>query len=56
LYHVLGEEVFAKDLSDGDKLKTLEGKRLDVTIKGKRVFLDNANSKVIEADLEASNG
>ena len=44
----------AKDLKDGDTLKTVEGKTLKVRIAAGTVFINSA--KVTTADVGASNG
>ena len=53
-YHVVAGAVRAKDLKDGEKLKTVEGKELTVRISGSTVFINSA--KVTTADVTASNG
>ena len=53
-YHVVSGNLQAKDLKDGQKLKTVEGKSLTVRLAGGAVFVDS--SKVTTADVEASNG
>ena len=53
-YHVVAGAVHAKDLKDGEKIKTLEGKNLIVRISGSDVFINSA--KVTTADVDASNG
>jgi uncharacterized surface protein with fasciclin (FAS1) repeats len=53
-YHVVAGNVQAKDLKDGQMLKTVEGKSLTVRIVGAEVFISSA--KVTNADVEASNG
>jgi uncharacterized surface protein with fasciclin (FAS1) repeats len=52
-YHVVAGKVMSKDLSNGQKAKTVNGQEVTVTI-GDGVKIDNA--KVTTADLEASNG
>jgi transforming growth factor-beta-induced protein len=55
LYHVVGAEAFAADLSDGQILPTLLADQdLTVSIMGGDVMINNA--LVIVADLEADNG
>jgi len=52
-YHVVAGKVMSKDLSDGQKAKTVNGQEIAVTMKN-GVKIDTAN--VTTADLEASNG
>jgi len=52
-YHVVAGKVMSKDLSDGQKAKTVNGQEITVTMKN-GVKIDTAN--VTTADLEASNG
>jgi len=52
-YHVVAGKVMSKDLSDGQKAKTVNGQEITVTMKD-GVKIDSAN--VTTADLEASNG
>jgi uncharacterized surface protein with fasciclin (FAS1) repeats len=55
-YHVVaGGRVFAKDLKDGEKITTLEGKSVEVTILGESTVEIN-NAVVVKADVNASNG
>jgi uncharacterized surface protein with fasciclin (FAS1) repeats len=53
-YHVVAGAVKAADLMDGQKVKTLQGEELTVTIKDGKVMINGAN--VTAADLEGSNG
>lgn len=53
-YHVVSGAVKAADLKDGQKVKTLQGEELTVSIKGGKVMINNAN--VSAADLIGSNG
>lgn len=55
-YHVLGEQVGAVDLSNGDKLTTLMGDDLNVTLIGNPVrgFVENA--ELIQVDVVTDNG
>ena len=57
LYHVVEGEVMAADVLklDGEKVKTLSGKEIMVSVDGKKVKL-NDNVKVTVTDIEASNG
>ena len=53
-YHVVGGNVMAADLSDGQVVKTLNGQDLKVSIKDGKVMINGAN--VTAADLVGSNG
>ena len=53
-YHVVPGTVKAADLKDGQKIKTVQGAELTVSIKDGKVMIDGAN--VTAADLVASNG
>lgn len=53
-YHVVPGSLKAADLKDGQKLKTVEGNELTVSMKDGKVMIDGAN--VSTADLAASNG
>lgn len=53
-YHVVSGKVHAKDLTDGQKVKTVNGQELTVSIKDGEVRINGA--KVVMADVEASNG
>ncbi len=53
-YHVVSGAVKAADLTDGQKVKTLQGEELTVSIKDGKVMINGAN--VTAADLEGSNG
>jgi len=53
-YHVVASEVFSTDLQDGQVVETLNGETLKVRIINGEVFVNN--SRVIQADIEASNG
>lgn len=54
-YHVAGgAAVFSKDLKDGEKIKTVEGKDVTAHIHGGVVKINNA--QVTTADVAASNG
>ncbi len=53
-YHVVAGSVKAADLSDGQKIKTLQGGELTVSVKDGKVMINGAN--VTAADLEGSNG
>ena len=53
-YHVVPGAVKAADLKDGQKIKTVQGAELTVSIKDGKAMIDGAN--VTTADLTASNG
>jgi uncharacterized surface protein with fasciclin (FAS1) repeats len=53
-YHVVAGAVKAADLKDGQKVKTLQGGELTVSIKDGKVKINGAN--VTAADLTGSNG
>ncbi|MBC7507218.1 MAG: fasciclin domain-containing protein [Ferruginibacter sp.] len=53
-YHVVAGAVKAADLTDGQKVKTLQGEELTVSIKEGKVMINGAN--VTAADLTGSNG
>lgn len=53
-YHVVPGEVTSSELSDGQKLKTVQGDTLEVRIAGGEVTINGA--KVATPDVEASNG
>jgi len=53
-YHVVSGAVFAKDLKDGEMVKTIEGNSLEVRLAGNIILIDSA--EVITADVKASNG
>lgn len=53
-YHVVAGAVKAADLVDGQKVKTLQGGELTVSIKEGKVMINGAN--VTAADLASSNG
>jgi uncharacterized surface protein with fasciclin (FAS1) repeats len=53
-YHVVPGKLMAADLKDGQKLKTVQGKDLLVTIKDGKVMINGANVTI--ADVVSSNG
>jgi len=54
LYHAVGATALSSDLSDGQKIMTINGKDVTVTINMEGVFINNAQVTVV--DLEADNG
>ncbi len=53
-YHVVAGALKAADLKDGQKLKTVQGKELTVSMKDGKVMIDGAT--VTTADVVSSNG
>jgi len=53
-YHVVGAKAMSSSLTNGQKIVTLQGKELTVTINKDGVFINNA--KVTVADIQADNG
>jgi uncharacterized surface protein with fasciclin (FAS1) repeats len=53
-YHVVAGDVKAADLTDGQKVETVEGQELTITIDGDKVMVNDAT--VAQADIETSNG
>ena len=53
-YHVVSGKVHFKDLKDGEKLKTLNGKELHVHVKDGHVRIEE--SEILSHDLASSNG
>lgn len=53
-YHVVPGALKAADLKDGQKLKTVQGKELTVSIKDGKVMIDGATVTI--ADVISSNG
>merc|ERR1712166_1380495 len=53
-YHVASGSVFAKDITDNQMIKTVEGKDVTASLFAHRVFINNA--EVTAADIKASNG
>jgi uncharacterized surface protein with fasciclin (FAS1) repeats len=54
MYHVAAGKAYSKDLSDGQKIKTLNGDHIDVKLKDGKAYMDKA--MVIIADIKADNG
>ena len=58
-YHVVDGKVMAADLTDGQKVTTLQGEELTVGVSDTGVTVTDASGntyKVVTADVEASNG
>ena len=55
LYHVLGARVSAAEAAQVDSATTLEGRDIAIEARGNNLFI-NGNSKVVQADINASNG
>ena len=53
-YHVVAGKMMAADLKDGQKLKTVEGGELTVSVKDGKVMINGANVSI--ADVVSSNG
>ena len=53
-YHVVPGSVMASQLTDGQELTTVDGKKLKVSISGGTVMVNGAT--VIKADVKSSNG
>ncbi len=53
-HHVVAGKIEFKDLKDGDKLKSLDGKELSVTVKDTQVSVDGAT--IQNRDVKTSNG
>jgi uncharacterized surface protein with fasciclin (FAS1) repeats len=54
LYHVVGAKAYSSDLSNGQKITTLNGDEIEVKIKDGAAYIDNA--MVTVADIKADNG
>lgn len=53
-FHILAEKKLLKDFYNGQKLKTISGKELNVTVKDGEVSINNA--KILVRDRQGSNG
>ena len=53
-YHVVRGQLYFKDLKDGEKLKTVNGKELQVQVKDGNVSVEGA--KIQSRDVQTSNG
>lgn len=54
LYHVVGARALSKDLANGQRIETLNGDPIEITLKDGKAYIDNA--EVIVADIKAENG
>lgn len=54
LYHVVAAKAYSSDLSDGQKIATLNGDEIHVKIKDGKAYIDDA--MVTVADIKADNG
>ena len=55
-YHIAaGSAVYSKDLKNHERIKTLEGESVEITLQASGVFVDS-RSRVVKADNVASNG
>ncbi len=53
-YHILPGKKLLKDFRNGQKLKTINGKELSITVKDEEVFINDA--KILSRDRQGSNG
>jgi len=53
-YHIVSGKLNLKDLKDGEKLKTINGKELHVYVKDGHVKIEGA--EILNHDLPSSNG
>ncbi len=53
-YHVIPAQVKSTDLSDGQMATTVEGNKIEVSLDGQKVMINNA--QVVKADIMATNG
>ena len=53
-HHVVAGQINYKDLKDGEKLKTLDGKELNVSVKDNSISIDGAF--IQDRDVKTSNG
>jgi uncharacterized surface protein with fasciclin (FAS1) repeats len=53
-HHVVAGQINYKDLKDGDKLKTLDGKELTIAVKENNIYVDGA--AIQDRDVKTSNG
>ncbi len=53
-YHIVAGAIKASDLRDGERLKTLAGEELTVTVRNDKLMINGTN--IIETDIESRNG
>jgi uncharacterized surface protein with fasciclin (FAS1) repeats len=53
-YHIVAGAIKAHDFKDGEKLRTLAGEELTVSVRNEKLMINGTN--VIESDIESSNG
>ena len=53
-HHVVAGQINYKDLKDGDKLKSLDGKELTIAVKENNIYVDGA--AIQDRDVKTSNG
>ncbi|HET9826760.1 MAG TPA: fasciclin domain-containing protein [Chitinophagaceae bacterium] len=53
-YHIIAGAIKTKEMKDGEKLRTLTGEELIITLRNNKVFVNGVH--VINPDIEASNG
>jgi uncharacterized surface protein with fasciclin (FAS1) repeats len=53
-YHVVEGEILASDLNDGDELTTLQGSTLAVSVRGDKIYVNDA--EIVAPDVQATNG
>jgi len=53
-FHILAEKKLLKDLKNGQKLKTINGQEITVTVTGHEVRINGA--KILSRDRQGSNG
>lgn len=54
LYHVVASKAYSKDLSNGQKISTLQGDMIEIKFKEGKAYVDGA--MVTVADIKADNG
>ena len=53
-YHIVAGAIRANDLKDGERLKTIAGEELTISLRNDKLMVNGTN--VIESDIEANNG
>jgi uncharacterized surface protein with fasciclin (FAS1) repeats len=56
LYHVVAGDLVAKDVVGLRSAKTLAGPKVRVRVRDGKVYLNNRRTKVVQADVAATNG